>query len=181
MTERRTLLLINLYVPQENYGPCSPATQKFCQLQNENNYEPKVRNSFQNDLCGLIDQYPNSEVIVTGDFNMTNEGEIPTKLKDNYQLTDIVIDDVGKKLPRETYKYGKSRIDMVVVSPYLQDKIFNVNYSDYGEMTADHRAITFTVKFKSSLKTTNTQRKISSSCYAKSIKYRQQVWKKFQK
>ena len=103
------LLVVQLYISQENYGLYTSATQQLLQLMEEEHVEVSIRDAFRRDLKALLTD-ETCEKIIMGDFNNPVEHSFIQSILHDSDLVDITADyqKYGDK-PFATYIRGTKK------------------------------------------------------------------------
>ena len=138
--KKKDLLIIQLYISQENYEINTSATQQYIELYEKYKEPPHIRDTFAKDLKTFIAKHQ-SEVLVMGDFNLPVEDAFIQRIISENDLFDTTtICGHPKQRKRNTYKRGKNKIDYTLDTWGLLPDIEDVVYGDF-ESYADHRPL----------------------------------------
>ena len=149
--EDKYLYFIHTYMPDNNYGLNTTATQQLQSIMREGKpVELNVRKRYEEDLQNLLNRFTDGYVLLSGDFNMSNKAKFFHNLQLRYGLADVVSEVAEEKyrfIP--TFRYGKDRIDHVLASWELVPYINDVRIEDCELLRSDHLPVTFQLQWPS--------------------------------
>ena len=151
--ENRKIRIISAYQVCHNRrpGPNTAAAHQMAQIIQESTIEnnstrPTPRQAFISDLQAFIlhCQSEREDIILAGDFNeelnepTSGMGGVATRCG----LADLFSTRTGNSNTPSTYQRGTKRIDYVLMSPSLLDKVIAAGYDPFGyRLPSDHRGM----------------------------------------
>ena len=175
--KKKDLLIVQLYISQENYEIITSATQQYIELYEKYQEPPHIRDTFAKDLKTFIAKHQ-SEVLVMGDFNLPVEDTFIQRIISENDLFDTTT-ICGRPNQRKinTYKRGKNKIDYALATWALLPDIEDVVYGDF-ESYADHRPLYIKLKWDLSKLKPNTKRNLFTKHHRRALKFRSTLYKK---